>query len=216
MAYVAGEGGYRYPVRSLAVATFLGIVSLANADWLIDIPTGRKIIYQGYHLEWRSESLQGGFSESRFGYGIGKSFDLTVRTQALGSPSATVGAVDFSFAALPAVPGISPGVTVGVLDCGDRTADGRRGFASLTFREDFESIDGTLLADVTIGAFFGTKSAGFVGFAVPLTRNFRFVGEHNGIRISGGVEYNFAPHVAFRLLERDRSLLMGVSLASRF
>lgn len=203
-------------MRPVTIVAFLLAAPLARADWLIDIPTGRKITLNNYHCEWRGESRAGGFSETRLGFGLTSAIEATVRTQALARSGPTVGALDLSYALVPPVPGITPGICGGLLDAGSNTQDGRRAFVAMTFREDFDSDHGTLLADVTIGLFLGHHAGGFVGAQIPLAKNFHFVAEHNGIRVSGGVEYLFAPRLAFRLIERDRSMLLGLSFASRF
>ena len=202
-------------MRVAALLLLTVSASLAHADWLIDIPTGRKIPQDGYHIEWRSTNRTNGYTDARAGFGIGTALEATVHAQQIGGDT-RVGTIDFAYTVLPPVPSISPGVSIGILDTNDQTRDRRRFFAALTFREDFDSADGTLPADVTIGGFAGERSSAFVGLGLPLSRRLRFVAEHNGIRIATGIDYQLYQKLAVRVLVRNQATTLGLSLATRF
>lgn len=202
-------------MRVPAIALFLAVAGVSRADWLFDIPMGRKIPVGTLKFEYRAETQSGGYNETRFGLGITKGFDATFR--ALGfAGDARVGAFDFAYTAVAPVPALTPGITFGVLDSTGRTRDGRRFYAAFTFREDFESVDGTLSSDITIGAFGGSNASAFAGFRIPLSRNFNFVAEHNGLRIATGFEWRFLPLTTTRVFARDGVLTLGVSLTTKF
>ena len=160
--------------------------------------------------------VKGGLQENRLGYGLTETIELAFRSERLGSGLPTVGTADLSYVPTGPVPGLSPGIVLGIMDIADKTRDGRRGFFGLTFREDFAGSDGTNYGDITIGTFVGRRTQAFFGASVPFSRQFRLLVEHNGIRPAAGLELRPFKELSFRFILRDRETLFGISLAHRF
>lgn len=202
-------------MRFPAIAIFLAAAGISRADWLFDIPMGRKIPVGTLKFEYRADPRTDGYNETRLGLGITKGIDATFRALSFGGDP-RIGAIDFSYTAVAPVPALTPGVTFGVLDATDHTRDRRRYYAAFTFREDFESVDGTLSSDITIGAFGGSNASAFAGIRIPLSRNLHFIAEHNGLRIATGFEWRFLPLTTTRVAIRDGAMILGLSLTTKF
>jgi hypothetical protein len=174
------------------------------------IPTGRKIPYGTVRLEYLSEFRSGRTTFGYLGLGIGTSFETEIRTEYFRGDK-TVGTIDFAYNYISPIPGITPGISVGVQDLSESTVDGRRVYAALTFREPFETVNGSVMADTTLGLYLHGPSIGFVGVSVPFSKEFRILVEHNGLRFTSGVEIRPVPSVGVRLLYRESDTLVGVS-----
>ena len=193
----------------------MSLVALASADRLIDIPTARKIPFEDVRYEFRSEPFSAGSFEQYLGLGIGKSFELDLRgVEERGQKQ--VGTFDFAYDLIAALPGVSPGISFGVQDGADRTADGRRYYFATTYRELLQVIGGNEKSDVTLGVQTGKLTSPFVGFSLPLSKQVFFVGEHNGYRISAGLELRLTNRIAVRYYTRGQQMFLSLSASGRF
>jgi len=193
----------------------LSLGAIASADRLIDIPTARKIPYDDFRYEFRSEPFVSGTFEQYLGLGIGKSFELDLRSMEQRGDR-QVGTFDFAYDFIAAIPDVSPGISIGVQDAADRTIDGRRYYIATTYREALQVINESVKADITLGAQTGKISSPFVGFLLPFSKEVYLIGEHNGYRISAGFEIRPAPNMAFRFYTRGSNAMLSLSLSSRF
>jgi hypothetical protein len=201
------------------IALVLGVVCVASgahADWLIDTPLARKIPFKGMRYEFRS-LLKGGLQENRLGFGASETLEIVARTERLASGRPTLGTFDLSYTPNGPVPGVAPGLVVGMLDTLNRTLDGRRAYFGMTFREDFDGIDGTNYGDITIGVVSAHKSArAFFGASIPFSQYFRILAEHNGDRLSTAIDVRPMKQLSLKMIWRDRQILFGASIATRF
>ena len=201
--------------RLTCAVTLLGIAAISRADWLIDTPVARKIPFKGMRYEFRS-MLKGGLQEHRFGFGISETIEVVARTERLGSMFPTKATADIAFIPNGPVPGVAPGLAFGILDAANRTAEGRRGYFGLTFREDFDGMDGTNYGDITVGIIGDHYVKGFFGASIPFSKTFRLLAEHNGNRLAIGVDLRPVKNLSLRMIWRDRQILLGASIGSRF
>ena len=188
---------------------------MASADQLIDIPTARKIPFEDVKYEFRAAPVVSGDLQHFLGIGIGSSFELDFR-DVVNSGLNPVGTFDFSYNYISAVPSVAPGISLGVVDASNLTQDGRRFYVVSTFRNPMDDLPGNLYSDISVGFQAGSLTSPFVGVSVPLGSSFYLLAEHNGFRLSSGVELRPAPHVALRFITRNRETLLSVSAMLKF
>lgn len=179
------------------------------------IPTGRKIPYRVVKFEAVSEVSRGRAQEYRLGLGIGRSFDLEIRSEFFdGANDART--FDFSYNYIAPVPGFTPGISLGMLDALDNTEDRQRVYVALTFRPLLSTINGDFPGDLTIGVTGGFRTSLFVGLQLPFSREFSLLAEHNGYRLSSGFELRPVRQIGLRLMFRETDVLGSLQLTQRF
>jgi hypothetical protein len=202
-------------MRPLVPLLVLGLSAACHADRLITIPTARKLLYRSVRAETFIETGSGRTWEGFLGIGIGKSFEAEIHTERFpGKDTRT--AFDLTYNHVAPILGYVPGLAAGVQDVFDSSRDGRRFWAATTYRKAFKSLDGVYFADLTVGGFVGKKTSPFAGVSVPISRYVRVLAEHNGYRLSSGLEIRPKPQFALRLVFRERDSLLGLSLATKF
>ncbi len=187
----------------------------AWADRLIDVPTARKLPFGVFRLEFADEVS---VSRTQLGYadiGIGTSFEAGVRTEQL-MGRAFAGTIDLTYNYISPISGISPGIAFGVQDALNATEDGRRFFFCVTYRDQADAIGGDYAAEVTLGAFLANRSSPYVGVTMPFSSNVRLLAEHDGIRISAGLEYRPIRSIGLRFLSRGRDVMGDLSWMGHF
>jgi len=202
-------------VRFLAVVPLALVSAIASADRLIDIPTATKILYDNFRYECRSDVASSGVFEHYLWLGIGKSFELDLRDVSP-SDSQQKGTFDFAYDFIAAIPNTSPGISFGVQDGANTTADGRRYYFATTFRNQVDVIGGGSDLYLTLGAQFGKLNSPFVGVSMPLSPQFALLAEHSGYRLSAGFEIRPVKPVALRLVQRGSKPMLSLSVAARF
>lgn len=203
-------------MRIIAVVAVLAVASICHADRLIHIPVGKKVPNHVIRLE-------GGFAQDDAGdwrgyldVGLSLYLDATLRTDdAFGSPKRET--LDLSYNYIAPIPDASPGISVGIQDVANRTADGRHFYLASTFRVGLGGNADTFTpAEVTVGGSFGAKSFAFVGVMLPLTPAFRIMAEHDGYRINSGVEFRPWGNLGLKYLFIDSRPQLSAQFQSRF
>jgi hypothetical protein len=206
-------------VRLLTVALLatasLFLSSGAYADRYFLVPLGRKLPKDFYRLEFSFNPYNRGLLEKSLTVGMTKTIEVEIRQQELRDQGPKI-AVDLSYNLLGPIADLAPGISLGVLDAEDRTADGRRFYGSITYRKIFSTVDGDANGDLTLGAFAGTHSTPFVGFNLSFSQQVRFLFEHNGYRISTGFEVRPLPALGIKFYLRDVNRLMSASWTAKF
>lgn len=203
-------------MRLRALLLFLfPLCALAHGDRLVLVPTARKLPFRTVRYELLSQAGSSQVVEHYLGLGIGKSFELELRTQRWASAS-TVGTFDVGYNFVAPVPDLTPGIAFGVQDAPDTTSDRRRFYFATTFRPTFSTANGDVAADITLGVYAGHQSSAFVGVGIPFSREVRLIAEHNGYRMTVGFEVRPHRSGALRVLVRERATLLGFSLMHRF
>ncbi|MFZ4507417.1 MAG: hypothetical protein ACOYON_06950 [Fimbriimonas sp.] len=191
-----------------------GLASLASADRLINVPTARKVLKGIARYEI---SYQGAADESvmhRLAYGVDSSVDVEFRTGVLSDPRLN-STFNAGYQYLAAVPGVSPGISMGIVDALNRSDEGRKLFVALTFREAVYTPTGESNLDITLGVFALARSAGFVGLYLPFTREVAILAEHDGLDISAGFEYRPAKTIAVRWITAGNRNVYSLSFSRR-
>ncbi len=202
-------------MRLIAIPLIALACASASAERLITIPLGRKTLKSHFKLEgdWKlsDSSQQQAFLEA----GLTKELDMGLEyfhdkgNNALG--------VDLSYNFLPPITDTSPGISLGVRDALDQTADRRRAFVAATFRIDASAqYNNDTPAECTLGFFFLHQSSPFVGFMLPVADNFHFLVEHNGYRLSAGAEIFPIQSLGLRWTVQDQTSRLGLQYQGRF
>lgn len=147
--------------------------------------------------------------------GIGPSWELELRSERIGR-APVAGTFDLAYNLVSAIPGLSPGISFGVQDVMNKTRDKARGYLALTLREPFFTINGEVPADITLGSFFNASGPVYVAVSIPFSQEFRFLMEHNGLRLSFGMELRPVKDLGLRLFQRDREVLASVQYSWHF
>jgi hypothetical protein len=203
-------------VRVFTLIALAAVAGPAAADRLITIPTGSKIPYRTLVGEYVFEKSRSRTVEAYLGLGIGKSFDMELRSERIDEEE-QIGTFDIGYNYIAPIRGFGPGLSVGVQDVANRSRDGRRAYFAATFLEGTPSNQvGDTPASLTIGYMGGSINAAFVGVMMPFTDTLRLLAEHNGRRITAGFEFRPKPWAGIRLLFRDRDTLLGASVTTHF
>jgi hypothetical protein len=154
--------------------------------------------------------------EHYLGVGLTTSWELEVRSQNLGLPTAQT-TFDLTYNYLSPLTNLTPGFSIGVQDVINKTAEGTRPFIAITFREGFQVVNGEFPADLTLGMSFVQKRLyPIVGASIPFSEGVRLMAEHDGFRISAGFELKPIKPLALRFIVRERSSLFGFTFQARF
>ncbi|MBV6458702.1 MAG: hypothetical protein HONBIEJF_01838 [Fimbriimonadaceae bacterium] len=203
-------------MRALIYGCLAFVPVAASADRLITIPTGSKILFRNMKVESFFLPSESNRSLTYFGYGIDRSFDAEIVIDRL-SQRKVRGTFNFSWNYVPAVVDVSPGITIGIRDGLDQTGEGRSVYLATSNRffldGDFNSdLYGELIMGFGIGGFRGA----FTGLSLPVSSQFRLVAEYDSRRITAGLDYRPDKAIQLRLLVRDGSPFLGLTLTRRF
>lgn len=202
------------PVRSLCLVLAV-LPVLASADRLILAPTGNKIRFGQARLE-SMFTPDGDQNRWFLGYGVTKEIELEVTSERFRS-GVYRNSLNASFNLMNPLTDFAPGVSFGVTDALDNTADGRRTYLAVTFRL---GLDGDYNQDApmeaTVGFAYGRGFSPFVGVMIPLTWQTRLLAEHDGFRVSAGLEFRPLRGLAARYLQVDGKPTWSLSLTAKF
>jgi uncharacterized membrane protein len=199
------------------LAFVLGLLSsFASADRLIYIPTARKIPYRTFKYELRAEPRVQGEMEHYLGIGVTPFWEVEIRSQNLQLDRPT-GTFDLTYNYLSPFTNLTPGISIGVQDVLDKTAEGQKPFVAVTFREGFFTIGGEVPADLTLGvSVVRRRIYPFLGASIPFSKDVRLLAEHDGFRISVAAEVRPIRPLALRFIVRERGALLGFVFQNRF
>ncbi len=195
----------------------LSVFGWASADWLIGIPIGRKIPYRQVKVDFLSELSRSRSLERRIGVGITPELEVDYHGERLNGGTLR-DTLDAQYNFIAPFTGTAPGISFGILDALNRTADGRRVYAVVTFRNAVDNIgNGNLPLDVSLGVSQGDRARAFVGVSLPLSDNLRAQVEHDGFRLSSAIEYRlFDNALGARIAVRETDVLVGANFTLRF
>lgn len=202
-------------MRFYVFATALLVAATARADRLIDIPTASPLTYGSFRLEYADSTSDGRTQLGYFDAGVGTSFETTIRAEQYEDRS-LAGTFDLTYNYLSPISGLAPGFAAGCQDVLGNSIDGRRFFGCVTFRDVVEGIGGEFPYDLTLGWYFGSHTSPFLGLRLPFSSNFTLLAEHDGIRLSAGVEYHATKAFALKLLARGPDMLADLSWQAHF
>lgn len=197
------------------IAVGLILVSGAEAEREITIPKGKKIRDNRVRAEILGIPGEN-FTKTWLGVGFLQAYDFEWTTFQDGDRS-TKSSFDVSYNFAPPIMDISPGISFGIQDSLNRSADGRVVYLASTFQYGNEGDNNqNIPTEFTVG--FWSKKSGlfFAGASLPLSEKLLLIGEHNSTRLAAGVEIRPFTGAALRaIFERDGTAI-GLSLSRRF
>lgn len=199
-------------MRAALALSVIAIAAGAQADRLITIPTARKLTDGTIRLETLQPLRTGGPEFSYAAFGINQFLEGEIRTERYSGHDLRATA-DLTYNFISAIPGLTPGFAFGLQDVAGTTRTGRRAFACATFREEGDT---GLVADLTIGGFFGSHSGPLVGVDFPLTNGFHLVADYNAYRAQAGFEARAFRNFAARFIVQDKTPMASVSYRMKF
>lgn len=178
------------------------------ADRLIDIPIARKVPVGEFRLDAQLEASRIRSDRFFLATGINQNFDIEFRTERT-SPGARVGTFDLGYNLQPPITDLSPGISIGVQDALDLTKDGRRAYAVVTYRQGVADDSVNSFIDTSIGIRVGKHTFPFLGVDLPIAGQLHGLVEHNGERISAGLEARILPTFKVRLLWQEHDTILS-------
>lgn len=173
--------------RWLAVGGAATAISVASADRLIEIPTGKLLYPERMAIE--AGVLAGAPSRERVlvNFRIGDLWEVQGARTGFDS---RLEVYNLQYSLYPEIPGYAPGVSVGVVDALNRTAQGRGYFMAISY--GIAALGETPLDHdlrVHLGFGGGSLSSFFLGFDVPLTNQLFLRAEHTGEQINAALAW---------------------------
>jgi hypothetical protein len=203
-------------VRALFPLARVGLSATAYADRLITVPTATKIRLNTIKAEGLWEQSRARTQKYYLGTGITDAIDVELTGERFENHRFRT-SLDVAYNYLPPLPGFGPGVSFGVQDAFGVTRDGRRFYLAITTREgDADTVSGWVSLEYTIGMYFGAISSPFIGVSIPFTPHVKFLAEHNGRRISAGVEIRPTSDIGLRAVFERKDVLIGAQVTLRF
>ncbi|MCX7992150.1 MAG: hypothetical protein N2651_00640 [Fimbriimonadales bacterium] len=184
-------------LRVALISWLLGSVfSPTFADRLIEIPTGKLIYPERLALE--AGFLAGKPERERvwMSFRVGGLLELQGARTGFDNRLEVYGA---QYSLYPEIPGYAPGVSVGVSDLFDRTAQGRGYYLAISY--GIAALGETPLDhDLRVHLGFGWEGMPnfFIGFDVPLTNQIFLRAEHTGKQINAALAWRPNPQTELR------------------
>jgi hypothetical protein len=97
---------------------------------------------------------------------------------------------------------ITPGISAGMLDVANATADGRRVYACATMNRSVPKLAQFGYTELTAGVEVGRRIGPMAGFRTPIARGFSALAEYDGFRFNAGVEAKLGGGEYLRLATR--------------
>lgn len=170
--------------------------SVASADRLIEIPTG-KLIYPE-RLTVEAGFLTGAPERERVfvNFRVGSLFEIQGARTGFDNRLEVYG---LQYSVYPEIAGYAPGISVGVSDVFNRTAQGRGYFVAFSY--SLAALGQTPLDhDLRVHLGFGWEGmpSFFIGFDVPLTNQIFLRAEHSGSHINAALAWRPSNQVELR------------------
>lgn len=201
-------------VRSLLVLLFiLSGVSVAMADRVILAPNGKKIPMGNYRFEHFFDQSRHERFRTSLGFGVTEAIDAEITYE---ERNDNVLSIDASYNFIPAVVGISPGISVGVRDALGKTEDGRFYYLAVTQKVgQFGELSSDVPAEITLGLAFGDVTGPIVGVMLPFRESFRILADYDATRINAGLEYRPMNDLWIRWIHREKQSLWSLTYVLR-
>ena len=200
------------------VATSVALLAFAacHADHLILMPLGKKIPHDVLRVGANFSQDDPNFLTGYLDFGINDYFDGSIRTDSVPGSNRRA-TFDLGYNYISPLTDASPGISIGVVDGANRTADGRRFYVAATYRVGLGGGATTFLpAEISIAGTYGRKSTAMVGFMLPVTNGFRIMAEHDGYRVNAGFEMRPYMNVGFRYFFIGSRPQIGASFQTKF
>jgi len=199
---------------ALPIALFL-IPIASQADRLIFTPLGKKIPENKAKLEFLSIPSRD-VAFGWIGVGVTNQIELELSGESFDSNKIDLG-INLSYNYIAPITDISPGISFGFQDVTNNTVDGRSLYLAVTYHfGNIGELNQNQPTIFTLGLSSRENGFVFFNFALPLSDQFRILGEHDSFRITAGVEFRPIEDASLRFLFRDGSPMVGMSFSRRF
>ncbi|MFN4032089.1 MAG: hypothetical protein ACK4ME_00465 [Fimbriimonadales bacterium] len=173
--------------RLLSIGCLCLAARTAHADRLIEIPTGKLLYPERIAIE--AGVLAGAPERERIllNFRIGNLWEVQGARTGFDS---RLEVYNLQYSLYPEIPGYAPGVSVGIVDVADRTAQGRGYFVAISY--GIAALGETPLDHdlrVHLGFGGGSLSRFFLGFDVPLNNHLFLRAEHTGEQINAALAW---------------------------
>lgn len=177
------------------------------ADRLVVAPRAVKLPAGAVRAEWLGTP---GSKDERgwLSVGLPGRFEAELAyEELLGEASATT--ANFAYHLNPPISDSLPGISFGVSDLFNRSAEGRWGYLAITFRTDnFGALQQNSPTEISFGLSTRRHAVPFVGVLLPFTDQVRLLAEHDGYELRAGFEVRPMPEISLRwLFEGDQHML---------
>ena len=197
----------------LAFILFLGSAAIANADRVILAPNAKKIPMGMLRIEHLFDQSDHGRFRTALGMGVTEAIDAEITYE---QRNDKVFSIDLSYNFVPAVVGISPGISVGVRDALGKTEDGRFYYLAVTQKVgQLGEFNSDVPAEISLGLAFGDRNAPLVGVMLPFRESFRVLVDYDTTRINAGLEYRPFQDLWVRWIHREGQSLWSLTFIAR-
>lgn len=200
---------------ALPLFAVLVLGSAAQADRLVNIPTGKRINFKEGRFEVLSVPSRD-FAFGTFRYGIGESWEIEAMAESLNQDT-----IDFGFSLtynyISPFTDASPGISFGISDIGDNLTERRTAWAAITYAFGNDgALNQNVPTELTLGLWTRDEGFFFAGAALPYSEHLWVIGEHDSRRITAGFELRPFPEASLRFLWRGGDPMIGMSYSARF
>lgn len=193
----------------------VGLAGFGFGDRLVFVPTGKKVEGGSARLEVLTIPSR----DSAFGwmaFGVTPVIEVELLGENLDSEVLTLG-TNVKYNLLLPITDIAPGLSFGMVDVGNDTADGRAAYVALTyFYGNVGALNQDVPTELTVGLWTRREGFFFAGARLPFSESVAGLVEHDSLRITAGIEVRPFPGVAFRGLFRGGSPAFGFQVQKRF
>lgn len=197
----------------LAILVLFATVTTSFADRVIFAPNGKKIPMGNFRFEHLFDQSRHERFRSSLGFGITEAIDAEITYE---ERNRKVFSIDASYNFVPAVVGISPGISVGVRDALGKTEDGRFFYIAVTQKVgQFGDLSTDVPAEITLGFAFGDIAEPLVGVMLPFRQSFRVLVDYDATRINAGLEYRPMNDLWIRWIHRQKQSFWSLTYVLR-
>ena len=158
----------------------------------------------------------GAGSQAWFEAGLTKSIDFGLHLHQMDGER-FAGTFDLGYNILVPITDIAPGVSVGMRDVIGNTELGRAAYAAVSYRiGNVGSMNQDVPTEITIGVWSRRSGLFFGGASLPLTKQFRLIGESDSKYVWAGFEVKPTKDAALKVLVRDGSPAVGLTFFTKF
>ncbi len=202
-------------VRTLFAFCMVFVSGFALSDRVIFVPAGRKLLAN----EFRIEAINVPGRDHTFGWASfspNSTFEFEVSGENFDTERLTLG-LNGSYTLTNPITDLSPGISFGVLDFGNDTADGRALYMAVTYRLGNDGLMNQFLpTDFTIGLWSRERGLVFAGAELPFSEVLSVLGEYDGARLSAGFTLSPLRALKFKMIWIDGDPSFGLQIRSQF
>lgn len=199
--------------RTAAAVCLAMAVCVARADRLLRMPTAFTIGFRSASVEFAVEPDKPGHERTWLQLGLTDRLEL--RSEISNPPFAPpIGTLDAEYNLYEVVPGLLPGLSVGVSDLFGQTPRGVGFYAVMTQTLIIEGRNSTGRDFVFhLGVGFGGIRGLMVGFELPVSPSMSLVVEHDSWEVNAAIQWQPIKNLRLRGVAFERRLHIGVSAA---